>query len=82
MIQKFIKHGDNFAIIIDQSVLELLNITEKTEFHIRTDGVNIIIEPVHAQTKIGIISDNPKLQKIYGDLVEKYDNVLRTLSKN
>lgn len=82
MIKKLTKHGNSLALLIDKPILELLNITEDTRINIKTDGINIIIEPVRAQTAIGTISDNPKLQKLYEELVDKYDDLLRKLSKN
>lgn len=82
MIKKLTKHGNSLAILIDKPILELLNITEDTRINLKTDGANIIIEPVRAHPPIGTISDNPKLQKLYEDLVEKYDTVLKKLAKN
>ena len=82
MIKKLTKHGNSLALLIDKPILELLNITEDTRINIKTDGTNIIIEPVRTQTTIGTISDNPKLQKLYEELVDKYDDVLRKLAKN
>lgn len=80
MIKKLSKHGNSLAILIDKPILELLNINEHTRINIKTDGTNIIIEPVKAESSV--ISDNPKLQKLYEELVDKYDAVLRKLSKN
>ena len=82
MVKKLTKHGNSLAILIDKPILELLNMTEDTRINLRTDGTNIIIEPVRAQTSAGTISDNPKLQKIYEDIVAKYDEAFKKLSKN
>ncbi|HEX4069159.1 MAG TPA: hypothetical protein VHX42_03600 [Candidatus Babeliales bacterium] len=82
MITKLTKHGDSLAIPLDKSILELLNLTEDTRISIKTDGATLIIEPVLAHPPIRTISDNPKLQKLYEELLEKYDDVLRKLSKN
>ena len=82
MVKKFTKHDDSLAVIIDKPILELLNMTEDTRINLRTDGKNIIIEPMGAQTSAGTISDNPKLQKIYEDIVAKYDEAFKKLSKN
>jgi antitoxin component of MazEF toxin-antitoxin module len=81
MIKKLSKHGNSLAILIDKPILDLLNINEHTHINIKTDGTNIIIEPIKAESS-SIISDNPKLQKLYEELVDKYDAVLRKLSKN
>jgi len=84
MIKKLIKHNDNLVLIIDRPIIDLLKLTEETEVKIRTDGVDIIITPIHGQktSEMRKISDNPKLQKIYEDILEKYDAVFRKLSKN
>jgi antitoxin component of MazEF toxin-antitoxin module len=82
MVKKLTKHGNSLAILIDKPILELLNITEDTRVNLKTDGTNIIIEPVRAQTTPGVISDNPKLQKIYEDIVAKYDKALRKLAEH
>ena len=78
MIKKLSKHGNSLAILIDKPILELLNINEHTQIHIKTDGTNIIIEPIRNTT----ISSDSKLQDLYEDLVDKYNNVLKKLSKN
>jgi len=82
MIKKLSKHGNSLAILIDKPILELLNIDEHTHITIRTDGVNIIIEPVRVQSVAATISKNPKVQELYTDLVDKYNSVLKKLSKN
>ena len=81
MIKKLSRHGNSLAILIDKPILDLLNINEHTHINIKTDGTNIIIEPVKVESS-SIISDNPKLQKLYEELVDKYDAVLKKLSKN
>lgn len=82
MIKKLSKHGNSLAVLIDKPILDLLGMNENTHINIKTDGVNIIIEPIKSPSKIPLISKDPKLQKSYEELVEKYDAVLRKLSKN
>jgi len=79
MIKKFSKHGNSLAILIDKPILDLLNIGENTSVKIKTDGTNIIIEPIKEST---IISKNSNVQELYEDIVKKYDKVLKKLSKN
>ncbi len=74
MIKKLSKHGNSLAILIDKPILELLNINENTQFKIRIDGGNIILEPVRKE-EVFIISKDEKLQKAYEEIVEKYDEV-------
>lgn len=80
MIKKLSKHGNSWAILIDKPILELLNANENTQFKIRIDNNNLILEPVHKESKAGKVSDDPKLQSIYEELVEKYDNLLKKLA--
>jgi hypothetical protein len=82
MIKKLSKHGNSLAILIDKPILDLLGMDEHTYINIKTDGTNIIIEPIKSQSKLPLISKNPKLQKSYEELIEKYDAVLRKLAKN
>ena len=81
MIKKLSKHGNSLAVLIDKPILDLLNINEHTHINIKTDGTNIIIEPVRTQSS-STISDNSKIQELYEELVDKYNTVLNKLSKN
>lgn len=82
MIKKLTKHGNSLALLIDRPILELLNINEETKIKIKTDGSNIIIEPIHNTMALETISENDTLQKLYEKLVEKYDKVFKKLAKN
>jgi len=79
MIKKLSKHGNSLAIILDKAILTLLNIDEKTKIKIRTDGNNIILEPIKTEGKRGTFEDK-KLKKIYEKLVEKYKDDLEKLA--
>lgn len=82
MIKKLSKHGNSLAILIDKPILDLLNINETTHINITTDGTNIIIEPIRTKEVPTVISKDSKLQKLYEELITKYNNVLKKLSKN
>ena len=84
MEKKLSKHGNSFVVLIDKPILDLLNINEDTTLKIKTDGKNIIIEPVNAAKKHtpGIISKDKKLQKAYETIVDKYDATLKKLADN
>ncbi len=83
MIKKLSKYGNSLFVLIDKPILQLLNIDEKTQLQISTDGSNIIIKPVRkeAQKKPGKISDDPKKQAIYEELVKTYDQALKELAE-
>lgn len=80
MIKKLSKHGNSLAILIDKPILDLLNINEETSIKIKTDGSNIIIEPIRETSTI--VSNNKNLQDLYENLVKKHNQVLKKLSKN
>lgn len=82
MIKKLSKYGNSLAVLIDKPILDLLGMDESSHINIKTDGTNIIIEPIRSQEVIPTISKDPRKQKLYEDLIEKYDAVLRKLAKN
>ena len=49
MIKKLTVIGNSYGLVIDRSILELLHITPETELELSTDGMRLIIEPVHAR---------------------------------
>lgn len=46
MIKKLSKHGNSLALVIDRSILDLLDIDEKTSLEISTDGESLVVAPV------------------------------------
>ena len=38
MIKKLTKHGNSYALVIDRGIMDHLNIDEKTDIHISTNG--------------------------------------------
>jgi antitoxin component of MazEF toxin-antitoxin module len=81
MEKKLSKHGNSLALILDKPLLKLLAINKDTTLTIRIEGDEIILKPSRKK-KTAIISDNPKKQKSYEKLVEKYAPALRKLAKN
>ncbi len=79
MIIKFEKIDNNYCVVIPQEILNTLNMHENTKLFVRTDGKNIILEPIDS-TKSSI-SNNPKLQKIYENFVEKHEETLKKLAE-
>ncbi len=45
MIKKLTKHGNSLALVIDRSVLSLLNIEADTPLEIKTDGKRLFLAP-------------------------------------
>ena len=46
IVKRLTKHGNSLALVIDRSVLELLEIDAKTPLSITTDGKCLVISPV------------------------------------
>lgn len=81
MYKKLSQHGNSYALIIDKPILELLSINKDTLMKITTDGRAIIIEPVATEEK-KIVSPNPKVQEAFEEVMEKYEEAFRKLSRN
>ena len=69
MKKKLIKIGNSFGITLEKPVLRLLNITEKTELEIITDGQRLIIEPSH------------KFKEAVKKTSQKYSETFKKLAK-
>lgn len=82
VIKKFSRHGNSLAVLIDKPILDLLGMNEDTHITIKTDGINIIIEPIKNPHNIPLISKDPKTQKLYEELAVKYDALFKKLAKN
>jgi antitoxin component of MazEF toxin-antitoxin module len=48
MIKKLTAIGNSYGLIIDKSILELLEIAPETDLDVSTDGERLIIEPVRS----------------------------------
>lgn len=61
MIKKLSKHGNSYALVIDRSIMDLLNISEKSALYVTTDGKSLIVSP----------ADDKAQQAKFGKAVEK-----------
>lgn len=52
MIKKLTKHGNSLALVIERSVLDLLNIDADTPLEISTDGTLLFIAPVRDRKRV------------------------------
>lgn len=82
MLKKLIKHENSNALIIDKSILDILNIGTKTILKIKTDGKSIIITPIDKGKLLKKVSDDPKVQKAFEEVLEEYASALEKLAKN
>jgi hypothetical protein len=46
MITTLVKHGDDYAIVIEQHMLDDMKATTKTQFEVFTDGHSLVFIPV------------------------------------
>jgi antitoxin MazE len=51
MIKRLTKHGNSLALIIDRSILELLQIDAQTPLSITTDGECLVVSPARDATR-------------------------------
>jgi len=75
MVKRLIQHGNSVALVIDEPIMEILNITNETTFELSTDGRNLILSPQveHTQEK-DILNSLEKINK-------KYETVLKRLGE-
>lgn len=46
MITTLTKHGHDYALVIDESILERLNVTTDTAFEVFSDGRSLVLVPI------------------------------------
>ncbi len=51
MIKHLTKHGNSYALIIDRSIMDLLQVHESTPLYVATDGDCLVISPVRNKTE-------------------------------
>ena len=61
MIKRLTKHGKGLALVIDRSILELLEINAKTPLSVTTEGKRLVVSPV----------PDGKRKKLFQDALEK-----------
>ena len=75
MTKKLSKHGNSLALVIDRSILELLDIDERTTLDITTDGSALVIAPVHDKRR------RKKFQQALDACNEQYGAALKRLAE-
>jgi antitoxin component of MazEF toxin-antitoxin module len=51
MIAKLVKHGEELALVIDRSLIELLGIDETTPLEVSTEGQTLLVIPVRDEER-------------------------------
>ncbi|MDX2039098.1 MAG: AbrB/MazE/SpoVT family DNA-binding domain-containing protein [Isosphaeraceae bacterium] len=72
MIKNFVRHGDSWALVIDRSILDLLEIRPEDPVEITTDGSRMIISPVPVtERESRVASARAKVNAQYRKAFEK-----------
>jgi antitoxin component of MazEF toxin-antitoxin module len=72
VVKKLIRHGNSAALVIDKPIMEMLHITNTTEFELRTDGKNLILSPqIEQNQEQNIMRSLEKINKKYGSVLKK-----------
>lgn len=72
MIKTLTKHGNSLALVIDKSILELLNIDDQTPLEITTDGESLIVSRARDKKRLKAFRDAlNSTKKRYGKTLKK-----------
>ncbi|MCX5922457.1 MAG: hypothetical protein NTX86_03960 [Candidatus Dependentiae bacterium] len=80
MTKTLTKHGDNLALIIDQSLLKKLKINQKTELELSIKNGTLIIKPIEKPEK-KTKSKDEKIDEVAKKIMKKYASVFKKLAK-
>jgi antitoxin component of MazEF toxin-antitoxin module len=75
MITKLIKHGNNLALVIDHSILELLGIDDNTPLDISTDGKALVVVPLQDKKR------RKQFDKVLKTCNRLYEKALKRLAE-
>lgn len=75
MVKTLSKHGNSLALIIDRSVLDLLNIDIYTPLNITTDGDVLVISPIRNK------KHHQKFKEALETVNRKYGHALKNLAE-
>jgi len=75
MIKKLTKHGNSLALVIDKSILELLQIDDQTPLEISTDGESLIVSRARDEERI------KKFESALSDAKARYGKTLKKLGE-
>jgi antitoxin component of MazEF toxin-antitoxin module len=75
MTKKLSKHGNSLALVIDRSILELLDIDEQTPLQISTDGRALVIVPAQDEKR------RKRFEQALLDCNEQFRSTLEQLAK-
>ena len=71
MTKKLVQHGNSAALILDKPILDLLNVTMDTPLEITTDGRNIVISPVFANSESEFMASLDRINSRFSHTLQK-----------
>ena len=77
MPKKLTRHGNSLALIIDKPLLQLLNISEKTNLELLIEDGTLIVRPVKKQIK----RSKDEIKRIAQEIIDEYADVFKKLAK-
>jgi antitoxin component of MazEF toxin-antitoxin module len=75
MVKKLSKHGNSLALVIDRSILDLLEIDEDTSLEVTTDGEALIVSPVRDKKR------RKRFERALAASNERYGRALKRLAE-
>ena len=75
MVKTLTKHGNSYALVIDEPILEMLQITPETPLELVTNGDALVIRPVRDKKR------QKRLDETLDDLNRKYGRALKKLAE-
>ncbi len=77
MTKKLTKHGNSLALIIDKPILQLLNISEKTNLELRVEDGSLVISPTTKKTT----RTKKELEEIADEILDRYAEAFKKLAE-
>jgi antitoxin MazE len=76
MRKRLVKHGNSRALVIDKTILELLGVSDETEFDVTLDSGAVVAKPI-------LVSDEraARLDEAMQRSFEKYSGLYRRLAE-
>jgi antitoxin component of MazEF toxin-antitoxin module len=75
MVKRLTKHGNSLALVIDRSVLDLLDIDADTPLSLTTDGKCLIVTPVRDPAR------QTRFRKALVEANRRYGRALKRLAE-
>ena len=75
MKKNLTRHGNSYALVIDQPILECLRFSPDTPFELVTDGQCLVLSPVRDP------ADEKKFQDALGMVHERFGRAMKRLAE-